>query len=214
MNGPVTIQTQRARDVRRLSRIAARRHGFAFIPWPVGPRAEAADRPGGTVSRCEQRRPVRGVGSDARAWLEVAGHVGQVAARAAGNRIDRTHARGRATGERRQSGLRLVRAHLACHRRLQRQVRTDQNPVWPVARKNTDTPTVSFQHAHRVNRHENSRFSGLIDTPAVSIGPVFGHRMTRLPCSFLYIPTQGVLIRGEKHSLQTRTAPIGGEVQS
>jgi len=213
MNGPFPIQTQRARNVRRLSRLAACRHGFAFIPWPVCPRAEAADRPGGTVSRHEQRRLVRSVGSDARAWLEVAGHVGQGATRDSGSRADRAHAGRWATGERRQSGLRLVRADMACHRRLQREMHTDSRPVRAMARKNTDTPTVSIQHAYRVNRHENSRFSGLIDTPTVSNRPVFGRRMTRLPCSFLDIP-RGLSVRSVfLIRVQTRTAPIGSEVR-
>jgi hypothetical protein len=72
---------------------------------------------------------------------------------------------------------------------------------------------VSFQHACRVNRHETSRFSCLIDTPTVSIGHVFGHRMTRLPCSFLYIPGGGSIRSVFLICVQTRTAPIGSEVQ-
>lgn len=213
MNGSLTVKAQRPGNVRRLSRIAACRHGFAFIPWPVCARAEAADRLGGSVSRCEQRRPVRSVGSDGGTRLEVTGYAGKGAARAAGSWTDRAHTRRRATGERRQSHLFAVRADMACHRRLRREMHTDSRPVRAMARKNTDTPGVSFQHAHRVNRHEKSRFSGLIDTPAVSIELVFGHRMTRLPCSFLYVP-RGVSVRPVfLICVQTRLAPIGGEVQ-
>ena len=189
MNVAITLKDQRPRHIRRVFGTAARHHGLAFIPWPICPLAEAADRPSSAVSRCEQRRPVRSVGTDGGTRLEVSGHARQGAARTAGSWIDRTHTDRRATRERRQSHLFTVRADMACHRRLRRQMHTDQNPFWPVARKITDTAGVSVQHAGRVNRRGNSRFPSLIDTPSVSIRPVFRHRMTRLPCSFLDIPS-------------------------
>lgn len=216
MNG-AHIQTrpiERSLGVRGLPCPSACRDGFGRLPWLVRPRAEDVDRSGGPVSRLKQWRFFSRVVADGEARLEIAGHPGQSAARTAGSRTDRTNAGWWKPKERREPHLLAVRSDVACSRRLRREMHADPCSVWPMARKNTDTPTVSIQHAHRVNGRRMMQFWTLIDTPTVSERAVFDMGMTRPPCPFIDIPTQGVLIRGEKHSLQTRTAPVGSEVQS
>lgn len=193
MNGSLiqTRQIEGAHRGRELPCATACRHGIGRLPWIVCPRAEAADRPSGPVSRRKQRRLFSRVDADGEAWLEVTGHAGQSAARTVGSRTDRKNAGGRKPKERREPHLLAVRADLACNRRLQRKVHADSRSVWPMARKNTDTPTVSIQHAHRVNTRRMMRFRPLIDTPTVSERAVFDRGMTRPPCPFIDLPRQG-----------------------
>ena len=191
MNGAITIEDQRPRHIRRVSGTPPCGVGIGLFPWPVIARGQAADRHCRPVPRAKQRRLLGCVVIDATAWLEVPRHAHQGAARAPGGWADRADAGRRKPQTGRCGHLRAVCRDVARHRRVQGKMYSDSRIVRPVARKNTDTPTVSGWHACRVSSRRMTQFCIGTDTPAVSVEQVFDPSLTRPPCRFIDIPSAG-----------------------
>lgn len=181
-------------------------------------RTRIADRTARPVpAGARERRVPFGTRGNGSPWHRAAARAGRLPG-AAGSRLDR-HARTRQLHLEGQTRDQLPIGERAKRRAWCSAVEgihamATARPYAAVCQKNTVAVlhTLGSCHGYRgpSRRHEK----GLHGSCHGYRRDIFQTFTVAKTATQILIPTQGVLIRGEKHSLQTRTALVGSEVQS